>query len=266
MKSFVAFWKKDVVNKLIVVALFALAGGTLAFGLMLLNMPQGKSLADAFSNFIPVAPTSDVTAVPTANIGAFTTSTSAPNALPTATAVLLPIVDVPTFAPVLELTSTPALEASAEPPASPTQSAPSGATCVPTHPVQTGKVVEILDGNTVRVLIDKLVYVVRYTGVEAPKDKKYADAAKNENSKLVYGKEVTLVTDVSDKDSRGRLLRYVMQGNLFVNQKLIEQGLGSALDVPPDSACAAALNQAQQTASSASLGMWSANKAATAVP
>jgi endonuclease YncB( thermonuclease family) len=139
----------------------------------------------------------------------------------------------------------------------PTQAASSGLNCIPNHPHQSGKVVEVLDGNTARVLIEKLVYVVRYIGVAAPEDKNYSKTAKAGNSKLVYGREVTLIADVSNKDSRGRLLRYVVQGNTFINQQLIQQGLGAALDVPPDSACAEVFKQTEQTASAARIGVWS---------
>lgn len=267
MKSFIAFWKKDIINKLIVIAFLALAGGGIAFGVLIFNLPVGMSFSEFFTNSLParVTPIAD-TVTPTVYIPAFTTSTSNPNAQPTSTIAVATVV-VPTSAPTLALT-TPTLGSSlptstlAAVPS--TQVVPRGSTCIPANPSQTGKVVEILDGNTVRIMIGKLIYVVRYTGVEAPKDKKYIDVAKAENSKLVYGKEVTLVTDVSDKDSRGRLLRYVTQGNIFINQKMIEQGFGSALDVPPDSACAAAFKQAQQSASSALLGMWGANVTVTA--
>jgi endonuclease YncB( thermonuclease family) len=259
MKSIIAFWKRDIINKLIVIVLLALVGGGFAFGWLIFNMPQGKSLTDAFADLLPeqATPTFDLNTylTPGGNVPAAPTATKAPVlpltfALPPPT----PIVELPT--PTLELLPTLALELPTQPLQPSTQSNPSEAGCVPNNPPQTGRVVEILDGNTVRVLIEKLVYVVRYTGVAAPENKTYADTAKAENSKLVYGKEVTLVVDVSDKDPRGRLLRYVMQGNTFINLKMIEQGLGSALNVPPDSACASAFEQAEKAASAAMLGIW----------
>jgi endonuclease YncB( thermonuclease family) len=63
---------------------------------------------------------------------------------------------------------------------------------------------------------------------------------------LVYGKDVSLVADVSNKDENGRLLRYVVAGNTFVNLEMIFQKLGTAVDIPPDSACAQIFNQAEQ--------------------
>ena len=139
----------------------------------------------------------------------------------------------------------------------PTQVISNALDCIPENPPQTGRVVEVLDGNTVRVLIDKLIYVVRYIGVAAPEDKTYSEIARVENSKLIYGNDITMISDVSDKDPRGRLLRYVIQGNTFINIKLIQQGLGTALDVPPNSACAQAFKQAEQSSSASMLGVWS---------
>ena len=260
MKSLLAFWKKDIINKLIIIVLLSLAVGVFVFGWLIITMPQGKSLSNAFADFIPVRPTPtfDINSylTPNANVPAFTTATFAPVAQPTFT---LPpptqIVEFPT--PTLELLPTLAAASPTQAVSSTAQSVPSDITCIPAHPAKIGKVVEVLDGNTVRVLIDKLVYVIRYIGVAAPEDKIYSSTAKAENSKLVYGKEITLVADTSDKDPRGRLLRYVMQGDTFINLKLIQQGLGAALDVPPDSACAEVFKQAQQAASAAMLGVWS---------
>lgn len=50
--------------------------------------------------------------------------------------------------------------------------------------------------------------------------------------------EITLIPDQTDKDARGRLLRYVFIGNTFVNCELIAQGYARAADKPPNSACA----------------------------
>ena len=260
MKFILSFWRRDIINKLIVIVFLALVGGVFAFGWLIFNMPQGKSLSDAFANFIPVlpSPTFDINSylTPNANVPAFVTATMDPVSQPTFTPPpSTPTVELPLA--TLEILSTPTPELSTQTVQPLTQAVSTSLECIPSHPGQTGKVVEVLDGNTVRVLIDKLVYVVRYIGVAAPADKIYSKTAKAENSKLVYGKEVTLIADVSNKDPRGRLLRYVIQGNTFINQQLIQEGLGAALDVPPDSACTDVFKQTQQTASTALIGVWS---------
>lgn len=53
MKNLILFWKKDIINKLIIVTSLALLAGVVAFILMLFNMPQGKSLTEAISNSSP---------------------------------------------------------------------------------------------------------------------------------------------------------------------------------------------------------------------
>lgn len=258
MRSLIRFWKKDIINKMIVVVLLALAGMTTAIVWMAINMPPGRSVQDALAEFIPTE------AVPTVDLDTVLTPDMEVPPMPTATFVVLPTFTLPppTVAPQLP-TQTSELPALTLPlptqtpaPAS-VQVSSSNAECIPANPPQTGQVVEILDGNTVRVLIDKLVYVVRYAGVEAPENPVYAEAAKIANTGLVYGREIVMYSDVSDKDSRGRFLRYVVQGDTFINLALIQQGLGSALDLPPDSACAALFAQAEQTASDSKLGIWS---------
>lgn len=257
MRSLIEFWKKDIINKMIVVVLLALAGMTTAIVWMVMNMPQGRSVQDALAEFMPTE------AVPTVDLETVLTPSADVTAMPTATFVVLPTFTLPPpTLPPLQPTQTSELPALTLP--LPTQTlAPvpvqvysAGAECIPANPPQTGQVVEVLDGNTIRVLIDKLVYVVRYIGVDAPANPVYAEAAKIANSGLVYGREIVMFSDISDKDSRGRFLRYVMQGDTFVNQALIQQGLGTALDLPPDSACAAVFAQAEQTASDAKLGIW----------
>jgi len=263
MKSLIAFWKRDIINKLIVIVMLALAGAGLAFIWLIFNMPQGMSLQDAFSDFIPAR------ATPTFNINSYLTPGAMPPALiATATEAY---VSAPTFTPFVPPPvdiSTPAINAPTPAPeliptlaaASPTQQIqPTDFGCIPNNPRQTGRVVEVLDGNTVRVLLKEtgLIYTVRYAGVTAPEDKIFGEAAKQKNTAFVYGqdKEIVLIQDQTDKDDRGRLLRYALVDNTFVNLELIRQGLGSAANVS-DLACAQVFKQAEQAAQAALTGMW----------
>lgn len=132
--------------------------------------------------------------------------------------------------------------------------------CIPDNPSQTGWVVEIIDGNTIKILIDEYVYVVRYIGIDVPaygeENEPYGPEAAFENADLVYQKEVTLIPDFSDKDPRGRLLRYVLVGDVFVNYELLAQGFATALDAAPNSACADLFQQAEQLAIENQVGRW----------
>ena len=239
MKSLLDFWKKDIINKLIVIVLLGLAVAVFAFGWLIFNMPQGRSLTEAFADFLPQqsTPTFDINSylTPGADIPAFTTATLDIVAPPTSTVLpFTPTVEL--SAPTLELLPSPTLEIPTQTFQPPTQIVSSGLDCIQNNARETGKVLEVLDGNTVRALFkdNGLVYVVRYIGVVAPVDKKYSVLANQKNTELVYGKEIILIKDVNNKDDRGKLLRYVLVGDTFVNFEMIQQGLATALDVPPD--------------------------------
>ncbi len=135
------------------------------------------------------------------------------------------------------------------------------AACIPTDLPQTARVVGVMDGETIRVLMDRdqLVYTVRYIGIDLPaaRDLKARQNAADRNVQLTDGQSVLMVRDLTDQDSFGRLPRYVMVGNTFVNYELIAGGFVTARPTPPDSACDPAFQAAQQRAQSSQLGIWS---------
>jgi micrococcal nuclease len=135
-----------------------------------------------------------------------------------------------------------------------------GTACIPDKSKQTGKVLEVLDGNTIRVMIDGKTYTVRYIGIETPEyintKEFFATESRNANASLVYAKDITLFKDASGADASGRLLRYVMVGDKFVNLQLISKGFAKALAAPPNNACDAVFATAQEQASSAKIGLW----------
>lgn len=254
MKSLIVFWNKDIINKLIIVTSVALILGIVVFVWLFISMPQGKSLQDAFVDALPqtATPTFDVNAyLPTrtlvgteSHLLALPSLTSPP---PTATSGL------PTFTPdfgalTLEPTEISSQDLSAQ------------NECISSSSVETGRVVEIIDGNTIKVLMSEKVYVIRYIGVKVPRDDEvkepFGPAATNLNSQLVYGKEISLIADVSDKDDRGRLLRYIMVGEIFVNLEILRQGYGLAEEVQPNISCAKGFSNAEQEARMSLIGQW----------
>jgi endonuclease YncB( thermonuclease family) len=247
MKRLRDFWEQDVINKLIVLVSLLLVGMLFVFIYLLANLPGDKSLIDAVSIILPKP--SPTHADTLNNTPQWTTTPlvfkSTPTFLPTNTPLLISTQILETATPAFALTSSTemvviTLTQELTPEVLVNKS------CIPNNPAQTGRVVEVVDGNTVKILIDGLIYVVRYIGVAAPENKFTGKSASQFNSKLVYGKDVSLIADVSDKDENGRLLRYVLVGDTFVNLELIVQKLGTAIDVPPDSACANTFNQAEK--------------------
>jgi endonuclease YncB( thermonuclease family) len=131
--------------------------------------------------------------------------------------------------------------------------------CLPEKEAQAGTVVDIVNGNTVRVLIGDLVYAVRYIGVVAPEDPNFAQLSSYQNSQLVYLKKVKLYAEDKDKDESNRLLRYVVVGDsLLVNQELIRLGVATA--ATSTYGCSIEFSAAEQDARANHVGMWKANQ------
>ena len=134
-----------------------------------------------------------------------------------------------------------------------TQAIPvTGVSCIPNNPPQTGKVVDIVDGDTIKVLLDQdgRTYSVRYIGMDTPEDTSqvgyFGAEAAAKNAELVYGKTVTLIKDVSETDRYNRLLRYVLVGDIFVNYELVAQGYANTASYPPDISCIPTFQAAEQ--------------------
>jgi endonuclease YncB( thermonuclease family) len=132
--------------------------------------------------------------------------------------------------------------------------------CVPWNtPKQDALVVGVIDGVTIEVEIDGEPYLVRYIGIDmldSSQDPGIWTQMAEKNRQLVEGKSVLLVRDISDVDSLGRLLRYVIVGGMFVNRELVEQGYAIASPVPPDLRCEATLLQVEMSATAAKRGLW----------
>ncbi len=118
----------------------------------------------------------------------------------------------------------------------------------------------VIDGDTIELDDGKRA---RYIGIDTPElvhPKKpvecFAQEAKALNQRLVEGKPVRLVKDVSDTDKYGRLLRYVYVGDTFVNDYLIRQGFAFASTYPPDVRYAEQFVAAQKEARDNNRGLW----------
>lgn len=87
-----------------------------------------------------------------------------------------------------------------------------------TEGLEPAEVVRVVDGDTIRVLVDGDEYPLRMIGIDTP-ESVHADESKNTEAgveaseytkaQLTAGQTVYLETDVSNTDKYGRLLRYV---------------------------------------------------------
>jgi len=99
-------------------------------------------------------------------------------------------------------------------------------------------VAEVIDGDTFRLDSGE---VVRLICVDTPeKGKAGYEEAKTFLEGLLLNNEIRLESDVDDKDSYGRLLRYVyvtgVNGEVFVNKEIVSGGFGSVFRYGNDTA------------------------------
>lgn len=130
--------------------------------------------------------------------------------------------------------------------------------------VTTGKVVKVIDGDTIDVKQNKTndTVRVRYIGIDTPEPyaKGPAECGSHEatirNTELVNGQEVTMVPDKEDVDKYGRLLRYVYVDKIFINQILVQEGLARTLTIPPNTKYKYKFLKLEEIAQNDKSGMW----------
>ena len=88
----------------------------------------------------------------------------------------------------------------------------------------TGRVVGVIDGDTIDVLHNGQAERIRLNGIDCPeKGQAYGQKAKHAASDLVFGKEVTLHT--FGKDKYGRTIgKVLLVDGTNVNQELVKEG------------------------------------------
>jgi micrococcal nuclease len=130
-----------------------------------------------------------------------------------------------------------------------------------------GRVVKVVDGDTIHVLVGGRREKVRYIGVDTPETHHptkpvqcYGVKASDFNARLVGGERVRLVRDVEERDRFGRLLAYVyrVRDGLFVNSELARLGYARPLTIRPDVRYAQHFATLVHEARDAGRGLWSA--------
>ncbi len=198
-------------------------------------------------------------------LAACTRAAATPSPTPPATAT-----EAASATPTVTPTRTPRPTATRRPSPTPrpTPTLPTGPAfeCIPPDaPRVTARVLQVHDGDTITVKIGYQVYRIRYQGIDTPETKRRGDEpahpwgipAKRRNQELVSGKMVTLVWDPNseDHDHYGRLLRYVIVDDVFVNYQLLKEGL--AWYYVTDHACGPQFLAAEAEARAAKRGLWS---------
>lgn len=90
-----------------------------------------------------------------------------------------------------------------------------------------GRVVRVIDGDTLSVLSGNEMYRVRLNGIDAPESKQaYGQRSKQSLIKLAAQKNVLVVSNKQDR--YGRFLGTVMNGNLNINAEQVKNGMAWA--------------------------------------
>lgn len=130
-----------------------------------------------------------------------------------------------------------------------------------------GRVVKVVDGDTIHVEVGGAREKVRYIGVDTPETKHpskgvecFGQKASDFNAELVANERVRLVRDVEERDRYGRLLAYVyrVRDGLFVNAELARLGYAQPLSIPPDVRYAERFAELARVARARGRGLWSA--------
>lgn len=131
------------------------------------------------------------------------------------------------------------------------------------------ELIEVVDGDTIRVRLDGEAELVRMIGVNAP------ESGGPYRNRECYGREATnvlrdaapvgsivyLERDHSDRDRFNRLLRYIWLSRpdgewVLLNQMLVSHGAARQRAYPPDVRYQATFKSMEDTASRRGAGLW----------
>lgn len=146
--------------------------------------------------------------------------------------------------------------------------APTDGLGAPTGALEDATLVRVVDGDTIRVVVNGVEERVRYIGINTPElypggpetPAPFAEAATNANIAVLGSSRLILERDISERDWFGRLLRNVWiernGGWVFVNLRLVADGYARVSTFPPDVKYVDLLRDAERAAREGHLGLW----------
>jgi len=127
-------------------------------------------------------------------------------------------------------------------------------------------VVEVIDGDTIEIVVGPATERVRLLGIDAPESvhptvpvQCFGPEASSALGRLLPpGTEIEVFRDEQLRDHFGRLLLYIYRADdgLNVNHHLVEQGLAAASFYEPNFHLRAELTGAEQRARTQKAGLW----------
>jgi endonuclease YncB( thermonuclease family) len=117
-----------------------------------------------------------------------------------------------------------------------------------------GKVVSVIEGDTIEVLYDRHARRIRLNGIDCPeKGQAFGAKAKQTTSELIFGKEVTL--EMHGVDKYGRTIADVsLPDGVNINIELVRNG--SCWWFQPDAPDNVILAELQRRARKSGIGLW----------
>lgn len=132
-----------------------------------------------------------------------------------------------------------------------------------TKPGASVKVTRVVDGDTIEVDLNGKVEKVRLIGVDTPEtvhptkgEEPYGKEASNFTKAQLTGKNVSLETDVQERDNYGRLLAYIWVDGKMFNEVLVREGYAQVATFPPNIKYVDRFTAAQQQARQGNKGLW----------
>ncbi|MFX3637339.1 MAG: thermonuclease family protein [Candidatus Pristimantibacillus sp.] len=128
------------------------------------------------------------------------------------------------------------------------------------------KIKRVVDGDTMRVLINNQEETIRLLLVDTPETKKQGtpvqpfgpEASDYAKEILITGKSVKLEIDVSESDKYSRLLVYLWVDDILFNELLLVKGLARVAYVyPPNVKYVEQFRALQKQSQESSIGIWS---------
>jgi micrococcal nuclease len=131
-------------------------------------------------------------------------------------------------------------------------------------PLITATVTNVVDGDTIDVMINNKEERVRLLLIDTPETKHpskpiqpFGPEAFEFTERILLGKKVGLEKDVSERDRFGRILAYVWLDDHMHNETLIEKGLARVATFPPDIKYVERFKEKQHEAQNKGVGIWS---------
>jgi micrococcal nuclease len=132
----------------------------------------------------------------------------------------------------------------------------------------TGRVVWVVDGDTIHVRVGPRLEKVRYIGVNAPEIphpeargwREGGARAFAVNRRLAAGQPARLELDLARRDTYGRLLAYVWvqraRRRVMVNAEMVRRGFAQVMTIPPKVRYQERFLKLQREAREARRGLW----------